>query len=95
MNVKTSLLRACINNHNVESALAGFESMKAGGGTCADARTYNVIAWGCARAGRIRQATHLVAEAYGLFMSKRMLPPRQDLSVETWEILLKALEALA
>ena len=43
LNVKASLLRACIDNHNVKGALEGFESMKASGGTCADARVQEQV----------------------------------------------------
>lgn len=92
MQVRTCLLRACINNYDLDRGLGVFEDIKAMGDNCTDGRAYSLIVWGCARAGRVEQAAKLVDEAYGFSGGKRMLPKKQHIAEDTLDYLVKALD---
>lgn len=94
--VRSCLMGACLNNHDLERATKVFEDMKAAeGGT--DAKAYASLLSGFIRHGHLERAAHLVEDAYGLSkdgsnkQARRGLFIGQVLDPEILEQLMRAL----
>jgi len=89
--VKMSLIAACINNRAIDRALKVFEELKAQNGT--DYKAYGVMIAGCVRYRRLVEAVAFVEEAYGVQDGARYrgLPSGQVLESDRLEQLLHVL----
>mmetsp|Transcript_36260 Transcript_36260/g.67740 ORF Transcript_36260/g.67740 Transcript_36260/m.67740 type:complete len:1031 (+) Transcript_36260:143-3235(+) len=90
--VKTCLMCACLNNHDLDAAFkvfAGLRSYEKG----ADWKTYTCMISGLLRHGRVNQAVDLVKDAYGLTKGTKAVAFTHGQKVETdcLEQLLRAL----
>jgi pentatricopeptide repeat protein len=87
--VRTSLMGACLSNHDTDRAMQVFEDLKAGGG--ADAKAYSSLLYGLVRLGEFAKAVALIKDAYGLGNRRRVLPAGQFLEAEALEQLMRGL----
>lgn len=87
--VKTCLMRACLNNNNVNMAYEVLRVIKSSG-DCVDAKSYGALIQGNIRLGHLQEAVRLVEDAYGIGQ-RRGLPPTQTLEAEPLEHLMRAL----
>lgn len=91
MQVKTCLMSACINNNEIERALAVFWDIKAVERSV-DANAYGSLISGCVRQGQCERAVELVEDAYGIgHAARRGLTAGQSLPPEPMEQLMRAL----
>lgn len=91
LQVRTCLMFACLNNHDLDRALQVFGEMKfAEGGV--DSNTFGSLISACLRHQRLEKAAQLVEDAYGLGTApRRSLLAGQVLATEPLEQLMRAL----
>lgn len=68
--VRTSLMCACLSNHDFDRAIKVFKDIKEAG-RGADAKTYSTLLAGLVRSGRLQEAADLVDDAFGFGESSR------------------------
>lgn len=91
--VRTSLMSACLNNNDLDRALQVFEDLKRAEGG-ADSNAYGSLISGFVRRGHFESAIWLVEDAYGLGgdgSKRRGLLRGQSLEAEALEQLVRAL----
>jgi pentatricopeptide repeat protein len=87
--VRTCLMCACLNNHDIDRAMKVFEDIK-GASAGVDAKTYSSLIAGLVRIGAPEKGIAFVDQAYGL-VGKRGLTAGQNLDSECLEQLVQAL----
>jgi len=88
--VRTCLMCACVNNRALSRAFDVFEDMKRSRDGV-DVKAYGALLSGCVRHGHLKEAVHLVEEAYGLKGGVRKLARGENLESERLEQLLRSL----